>query len=72
MKKQLEINTVRVNDCNDCMFCGMGGYEGEYSQCNANSGKEIPATKKLFGDIVKIPKWCPLKKSDIIITLDKA
>lgn len=61
-----------VNNCNDCPFCGMGGWEGEYSQCNAKNGKQIPATKKLFGDIVKIPKWCPLKCGGILIKLNQA
>lgn len=58
-----------VKNCNDCPFCGMGGYEGEYSQCNANNGEQIPATKEFFGDIVEIPKWCPLKNENIVIQL---
>jgi hypothetical protein len=61
-----------VENCNDCPFCGMGGYEGEYSQCNAKQGKEIPATKKLFGNIVKVPKWCPIRSVGILVKLNKA
>ena len=59
----------QVTSCNDCLFCGMGGWEGEYSQCNANNGEQIPADKPIFGDILEIPEWCPLKKEDIVIKL---
>lgn len=62
---------IIVTDCNDCLFKSMGGWEGEYSQCNAKNGKKIPATKKIFGDIIKIPTWCPLLKKDINITMEK-
>lgn len=65
----MEENIITVDNCNDCPFCGMGGYEGEISQCNANKGEEIPATKELFGDIVETPEWCPLKKGNITIKL---
>ena len=62
---------IEVTNCNDCLFKGMGGWEGEYNQCNAKEGKKIPATKKIFGEIVSIPKWCPLLKKDIIIKMRK-
>ena len=64
---------IKVNNCNDCPFCGMGGWEGEVSQCNADKKRrEIPATKKIFGDIVEIPKWCPLKRNGILVKLKHA
>jgi len=58
-----------VTNCNDCPFKGFGGWEGEVSICNIKEGKQIPADKKLFGEITKIPTWCPLKKNVIIVKL---
>lgn len=61
---------IKVKDCNNCPFRSMGGWEGEYSVCTIfPTEKKIPQDKPLFGNIKKSPEWCPLKETDITITL---
>ena len=57
-----------VNDCNDCPFRSLGGWEGELNECTL-SGETIPTAKKLWGEVEKTPDWCKLKSNDVTIKL---
>lgn len=61
---------VEVKNCNDCPFCGLGGWEGEVSVCNLDEeSREIPQKGKIFGIITNKPTWCPLKTDSVTIKL---
>jgi len=61
--------TLKVTNCIDCIFCGMGGWEGEVNECLAVS-KQIQEKGAKSHEIPKIiPTWCPLKNGKITVEL---
>lgn len=65
----MKTTVLKVTNCIDCIFCGMGGWEGEVNECVAVSKQIQEKDAKSFMIPEKPPKWCPLKAGKITVEL---
>ena len=60
---------IKVKNCNDCPLLSVDGYDGEESYCWIKKEWDKLLNNGVFGEVEKIPDWCPLKKENITIEL---
>lgn len=63
--------THEVKGCTNCCFAWTKS--GDHFSCSAPKAMRLLITPyvKNIGDGDKFPVWCPLKKEDIVIQLEK-
>ena len=67
------MNKIKVSGCWDCIFLYTNHGESECFHPDAPDGptNDMDLSKINDADEGMVPTWCPLTKSDVIISLDK-